>query len=149
MCIRDRYQRRVHGENIRKGKQLRQNHLKNQMLVKLVEPAEKAQFQEPITRTLRPIVTGASVIGLFYKDGVMIATDTLCSYGSLAKFKDMKRIEQVSENCLIASTGEYSDFQEVMKKLGDLHQNVINYDDKSKYTPRNYATYLGRLSRQL
>ena len=37
--------------------------------------------------TTQPIVTGGSVIALTFKGGVVIATDTLCSYGSMATFK--------------------------------------------------------------
>eukprot|EP00434_Breviolum_minutum_P038135 symbB.v1.2.033818.t1/scaffold4252.1/size42409/5 len=38
--------------------------------------------------TLSPIVTGATVVGLKYKDGVILAADTLASYGSEARYKD-------------------------------------------------------------
>ncbi len=37
--------------------------------------------------TLKPIVTGSSVVGIKYRDGVMLAADTLASYGSLARYK--------------------------------------------------------------
>ncbi len=37
--------------------------------------------------TLRPIVTGSSVVGIKYRDGVMLAADTLGSYGNLARYK--------------------------------------------------------------
>ena len=40
---------------------------------------------DPIKRTQQPIVTGTSVLGIKYKDGVMLAADTLASYGSLAR----------------------------------------------------------------
>lgn len=38
---------------------------------------------------LSPIVTGATVVGLKYKDGVILAADTLASYGSEARYKDV------------------------------------------------------------
>jgi 20S proteasome alpha/beta subunit len=34
-------------------------------------------------------VTSGSVVGLRFKDGVMIGTDTICSRGSKAKFKNI------------------------------------------------------------
>lgn len=37
--------------------------------------------------TTRPIVTGSSVIALRFKEGVIIAADTLCSYGGMLDFK--------------------------------------------------------------
>ena len=42
---------------------------------------------QPVAHTTSPIVTGASVVALKFRDGVIIATDTLCSYGSMADFK--------------------------------------------------------------
>ncbi len=37
--------------------------------------------------TLRPMVTGSSVVGIKYRDGVMLAADTLASYGNMARYK--------------------------------------------------------------
>jgi len=41
----------------------------------------------------QPIVTGTSVLGIKFKDGIMLAADTLASYGSLAQIRDMKRFD--------------------------------------------------------
>lgn len=69
------------------------------------------------THTSRPIVTGTSVLGLKYKDGVLLAADTLCSYGSMAKYKDARRLVSISSKTLIGGGGEYSDFQTISEKL--------------------------------
>lgn len=58
-----------------------------------------------------PIVTGTSVIGIKYEGGVIIAADTLGSYGSLAKFRSLSRVLRVNERTVIAATGDYADFQ--------------------------------------
>ncbi len=63
------------------------------------------------------VCTGASVLALKYKDGVMVAADTLISYGSLARFKGMSRIQKLSESCLIAFSGDHSDFQHISEML--------------------------------
>ncbi|KAG7531716.1 hypothetical protein FFLO_04158 [Filobasidium floriforme] len=42
--------------------------------------------------TQQPLVTGTSVLGLKYADGIMLAADNLASYGSLARFKDIQRL---------------------------------------------------------
>ena len=39
--------------------------------------------QENISHTLSPTITGSSVIGLHYNGGVIIGSDTLCSYYSI------------------------------------------------------------------
>jgi 20S proteasome subunit beta 7 len=68
-------------------------------------------------RTTQPIVTGTSVLGIKYKDGVMLAADTLCSYGSLAKYKDARRLVAVNPVTLIGGGGDYSDFQAITDLL--------------------------------
>mmetsp|Transcript_21688 Transcript_21688/g.30210 ORF Transcript_21688/g.30210 Transcript_21688/m.30210 type:complete len:273 (+) Transcript_21688:24-842(+) len=67
-------------------------------------------------RTTRPIVTGTSVLGIKYDGGVMLAADTLASYGTMAKYKDARRLVKV-DNTLIGGGGEYSDFQSVVDIL--------------------------------
>eukprot|EP00590_Aulacoseira_subarctica_P002447 CAMPEP_0172423594 /NCGR_PEP_ID=MMETSP1064-20121228/17592_1 /TAXON_ID=202472 /ORGANISM="Aulacoseira subarctica , Strain CCAP 1002/5" /LENGTH=259 /DNA_ID=CAMNT_0013165041 /DNA_START=140 /DNA_END=919 /DNA_ORIENTATION=- len=68
-------------------------------------------------RTTQPIVTGTSVLGIKYKDGVMLAADTLCSYGSMAKYKDARRLVAVNPVTLIGGGGDYSDFQAITDLL--------------------------------
>jgi 20S proteasome alpha/beta subunit len=41
------------------------------------------------------------VIGLKYKDGVLLCSDTLASYGSMARYKDFSRIAKISDNTAI------------------------------------------------
>jgi len=67
--------------------------------------------------TTRPIVTGTSVLGITYKNGVMLAADTLLSYGSMAKCKDARRLRVVNSHTLLGGGGEYSDFQSICDLL--------------------------------
>jgi len=68
-------------------------------------------------RTRRPIVTGTSVLGIKYSDGVMLAADTLCSYGTMAKYKDARRLISINDKTLLGGGGEYSDFQGITELL--------------------------------
>jgi len=68
------------------------------------------------THTTRPIVTGASVLGVKYNGGVMLAADTLLSYGSMAKTMDASRLVEIDQT-LIGASGEYSDFQAIQELL--------------------------------
>ena len=49
-------------------------------------------YHEPVTLTNYPMVTGSSVVGIECSDCVLIAADTLGSYGSLSRFKSISRI---------------------------------------------------------
>ncbi|KAI5133551.1 20S proteasome subunit beta 7 [Nematocida ausubeli] len=62
-------------------------------------------------------VTGTSILAVKYKDGVMVASDTQLSYGSYAKYKNIERVGAVSKNIFLATSGEYSNFQELIKNL--------------------------------
>lgn len=67
--------------------------------------------------TTHPIVTGTSVLGLKYAGGVMLAADTLASYGTMAKYKNARRLERVDDKVLIGAGGEFSDFQAIVDLL--------------------------------
>jgi len=65
----------------------------------------------------RPIIVGGSVIGLPFDGGIMIASDTMCSRGTQAKFKGVKRISKINDELLMASTGDYSDYVHISERL--------------------------------
>lgn len=75
---------------------------------------------DPITRTLSPIVTGTSILAIKYRDGVMMAGDTLGSYGSLARFKEVRRIVAAGKETLVAADGDISDFQYIEDFLKEM-----------------------------
>lgn len=49
---------------------------------------------------------------------------------------------------MIASTGEFSDFQEVVRLLGQKSKEYFLHDDGVSLTPRDYGNYLSRVSYQ-
>jgi 20S proteasome subunit beta 7 len=72
----------------------------------------------PKKHTTRPIVTGTSVLGIVYDGGVLLASDTLLSYGGMAKHQGISRIHRISSTgTIIAASGEYSDFQTIVRLL--------------------------------
>lgn len=58
-----------------------------------------------------PVTTGTSVLGIAFEGGVMLASDMLGSYGSLAKFRTLERVIKVNDSTVIAATGDIADFQ--------------------------------------
>nr|QBG49671.1 20S proteasome subunit beta 7 [Philasterides dicentrarchi] len=98
-----------------------------------------------IKHTTQPICTGSSVVAVKYNGGVAIATDTLVSYGSMAKFKGVQRIEKVSDDVAIASTGEFSDFQELLTEIKALKLEEYQANDNIKYTPKEIGNYIARI----
>jgi len=100
---------------------------------------------KPITHTTSPIVTGSSVLGIKFKGGVMLAADTLASYGSLARYTSIERLKQVSETTVIGGGGEYSDFQYIVDKIEELVTTDKVADDGATYTPHSIYQYLSRV----
>lgn len=47
----------------------------------------------------------------------MMSADTLASYGSLARFKDVQRLKPVGEYTVVGAGGDMSDFQYLEKTL--------------------------------
>jgi len=76
-------------------------------------PAKKSKMsmKGPRTRVTQPMTTGSSVFAIKYKDGIVMAADTLGSYGSLARYVDLERVIKVNDSTIVACTGDYADFQ--------------------------------------
>ena len=91
-------------------------------------------------------MTGSTVLGLKYKDGVMLAADSLgllvvllcqilsiafiklfsqlfqfiASYGSTARYMDVQRLYPVGDSTVLAAGGDISDFQYTKHLLDSL-----------------------------
>ncbi|XP_064355155.1 proteasome subunit beta type-4 [Dromaius novaehollandiae] len=99
----------------------------------------------PLTRTLTPMVTGTSVLGVKFNGGVIIAADTLGSYGSLARFRNLSRLLKVNDTTMLGASGDYADFQ-YLKQIID--QMVIDEEllgDGHSYSPKAIHSWLTRV----
>lgn len=114
----------------------------NLFIVLLMNSMSFGTPSNPIGHTLQPIVTGASVLALKYKDGVMLAADTQASYGSLARYKNVERIKLVGYDTLLGASGEMSDFHAITDMLDDLKQDDMNQDDGYRRSPKEIFSYL-------
>lgn len=97
---------------------------------------------EPTSRTQQPIVTGTTTLGIKYKDGVLLAADTLASYGSMARYKDMRRLTTVNDNTVVGASGEMSDFQAIKRMLEGMNLEDYNQDDGYTRSPAEVFNYL-------
>lgn len=96
-------------------------------------PQSQGGTQGPISHTQSPIVTGTSVLAIKYKDGVVLAADNLASYGSLARFTDVKRLKQFNRKAVVGFGGDVSDMQYLDRLLKSLDVEE-NYDASSDAT---------------
>ncbi|MDP2434663.1 MAG: proteasome subunit beta [archaeon] len=102
----------------------------------------------PSKRTTEPIVTGSSILAIRFAGGVMLAADTLGSYGRLAMFESFQRIRSVAPGTLIAGGGDLSDFQQIMKMLGDMANRDFCHDDGHHASAAQFWSYLTRVMYQ-
>lgn len=56
-------------------------------------------------------MTTTSVLGIKFKDGVVLAADMLGSYGSLARFRNCSRLLNINQQTVLGSSGDFADFQ--------------------------------------
>lgn len=109
-----------------------------------VDPAALANGQ-PRKHTTYPYVTGTSVLGITYKDGVLLASDTLGAYGSTKRYKSFDRLRKVNESCIVGAGGELSDFQYIMRLLEELSDDDFCMDDGHTLKPAEVHSYLCRV----
>eukprot|EP00887_Chlorella_sp_A99_P006992 scaffold2.g6992.t1 len=119
----------------------------------VVDPAALADHRQ---HTQYPYVTGTSVLGVTYKDGVLLASDMLGartrrraarqrdanttlarrgSYGSTKRYKNFARLARVNDACVVGASGELSDFQYVMRLLQELADDDFCMDDGHHLKP--------------
>ena len=98
--------------------------------------------------TTSPIVVGASVVGVKYADGILMCTDTLASYGSLARYKTLPRMASIGNSTLLGASGEYSDFQELVRLLRVKETEDFIEHDGLHLTPAHIASYTAFLMYQ-
>jgi 20S proteasome subunit beta 7 len=88
------------------------------------------------------MASGGSVVALKYDGGVLLASDTLLNYGSLAKLPNIPRTRILGPQCAVCATGDYADFQEATSDL----QGYLEIDalEGTKNTPEEVFCRLQR-----
>lgn len=100
---------------------------------------------QPHRHTQDPYVTGTSVLGIKYKDGVMLAADTLGSYGSTKRYKSVDRLIRVNDTTVLGASGELSDLAYIITLLEELASSDFVADDGEQFTAPEIHSYLQRV----
>jgi 20S proteasome subunit beta 7 len=94
------------------------------------------KYQHDSQRNSGPITTGTSVIGMAYKDGVIVAADNLVSYGSLARYRNCDRVIKVNDKIVLGCGGDYADFQFIRAEIEQKAINDLELKDNNELKPR-------------
>ncbi|GES64530.1 proteasome component Pre4 [Aspergillus terreus] len=107
--------------------------------------ASYLQTTGPKAHTQSPAVTGTSVIAVKFNGGVAIAADNLASYGSLARFTDVKRLRVFSDSAIVGFSGDVSDMQYIDRLLQsiDIRENYSSHGNM--LNAKNLHTYLSKV----
>ncbi|KAK9827805.1 hypothetical protein WJX74_003127 [Apatococcus lobatus] len=100
---------------------------------------------QPHKHTQSPYVTGSSVLAITYAGGVMLASDTLASYGSTKRYKSVQRLVKVNDSTVLGAGGEISDLQFILNMLDDLKTEDYCADDGQSLSSQELYSYLSRV----
>jgi len=99
----------------------------------------------PRKHTQTPVTTGTSVIALKFNGGVVMGTDTLGSYGSLARFRGVERILKVNDNTILGCMGDFADYQYLKGIIEQIAIDDMCKDDNIVMSPRSLHSWLTRV----
>jgi proteasome subunit beta type-4 (fragment) len=85
------------------------------------------------------------VLGVCFSDGVVIAADSLASYGSMALFRSCERILKVNEQTVAGCGGDYSDFQYFSKLIEQKQIDEEANRDGFNISPKALHSWLTRV----
>jgi 20S proteasome subunit beta 7 len=80
-----------------------------------------------------------------YDGGVIIAADTLGSYGSMARFPDLKRVLKVNDSTVLGVGGDYADFQFLSEIIKQKQIDEDCKDDGFTLKPKALHCWLTRV----
>ena len=69
----------------------------------------------------------------------------VASYGSLARFREIPRIHQVTPHCILGASGDLSDFQYVQHMLEKTMIRETQQEDGHMLKPEQVYTYLSQV----
>lgn len=92
------------------------------------------------------IVTGSSVLGLAFQGGVIMAADTLVSYGSMARFRSCERILVVNDQTVVAASGDYADYQFLTKIIKQKQIEEKQWNDGLQLYPAALHSWVTRVA---
>lgn len=91
-------------------------------------------------------VNGTSVLGLAFDGGVIIAADTLVSYGSMARFTDCERIKIVNKSTAVAASGDYADYQYLTRIIHQKQVEEKQWNDGLELYPAALHSWITRVA---
>lgn len=91
----------------------------------------------------RATVSGTSLLGVVYNEGVLLVGDTILSYGSLAKFTGVSRFHKLGNTTVMGSSGDYGDFQSLCEEFTRVRKVSELEGSGKELNTAEWHSYLG------
>jgi len=91
-----------------------------------------------------PFITGATTVGVTFKNGVILASERRVSYGYFVMSKSGRKVFKITENVGAACAGLVGDMQ-VMTREVAAYCNIYSYESSRPTSVRATAKLLGNL----
>lgn len=85
------------------------------------------------------------MVGIKFDGGVIISADTLISYGSMARFRNIDRVFKINDCTVIGASGDYADFQFIKKHIDQKVTEDYCYADNIELKPKQLYNWLTRV----
>lgn len=91
------------------------------------------------------LTMGGSVLGIKYTNGVLVAADTLVTYGSLARYQDIERVFKINNTTVLGGTGDFADIQGLRRSIDLKIMDDICRADDCSMLPSALSSWITRV----
>lgn len=91
------------------------------------------------------ITMGGSVLGIKYTTGVLVAADTLVTYGSLARYQDVERVFKINNTTVLGGSGDFADIQGMKRSIDLKILDDICRADNCDMLPSALSSWITRV----
>ncbi|SPP85195.1 proteasome subunit beta type-4-like [Drosophila guanche] len=89
---------------------------------------------------------GASVIGIRFDTGVVVAADTCVHYGSMPRFQSVDRVFKINEQIVMGGSGDFADIQMFKRTIDAQVITDRIYQDTAEMKPKSLAGWLRQIT---
>ena len=82
-----------------------------------------------------PIYTGKTVLGIAFDKGVIIASDDYFSLDLSDQSCNLQRVSTVNQKCALGCSGNYDDFQAMLKRIQERVADEKKYENGQETMP--------------
>lgn len=91
------------------------------------------------------ITMSSSVLGIRFKTGVLVAADTLVTYGSLARYQNIDRVFKINNSTVLGGSGDFADIQSLKRSIDMRIREDLCRSDGFSMQPSALSSWITRV----